>query len=304
MIYGNGELLESYMPKPMDDVPDMSYGAQPISMGHLVQERDKFERELSQLKDPAYREPFELPTLPAGYQEHKTDDAAVKAAGKELNQRLSYIQKNSDEYEIQLAEFQGAVSRRAKNEADYQARVATAVEAEEDIPDPVEHENLPPLHKELNKLENAITVGVKIAHESRAKLDEAYENLYSSEPYRKWADKEIAALTENAAKAVALLREVLASREALVAKLPDAFADLDGVPFIEPVARRNSIGFGGMDPFSGEEKSVSLGEALAKLESVTIPGDGIRPWKLDQLNEEERQVYAERAARAKVNASE
>ncbi|MFD3561644.1 hypothetical protein ACFWVU_18460 [Streptomyces sp. NPDC058686] len=301
MIYNNGEVLTAHMPKPMDDVPDLSYGSQPVFMGHLQAERNKIEQELSQLKDPTYRADFEAPALPYGYQEHKTDDAAVKAAGKELAKRLEYVERNAAEWQIQTVAFQEAVSRRGLDEAEYQTRLTQAVENGEDVPDSVEHEDLAPLHKELNKLENAITVGARVAHESRDKLDAAYENLYASETYRRYADREIQALTDNAAKAVALLRDALASREVLVDRLPDAFADLDGVPFAEPVSRRNSLGVGGMDPYGGDGAVVfSLGDALAKLESVTIPGDGIRPWKLDQLDDEEKQDYAERAARAKV----
>ncbi|WP_326788742.1 hypothetical protein [Streptomyces sp. NBC_00151] len=296
MIYNNGEILDSFLPESMDDVADLSYGSQPASMAHIQSERNKFQQELSQLKDPTYREPFEVPDLPAGYQEHKTDDDAVKEAGRDLTRRLEYVERNCSEWEIQNVDFLASVSRRKQVEADYQSRLNQAVENGEDIPDPVEHEDLSPLHKELNRLEAGIRVGAKVALESREKLDAAYEILWASSAYRRYFDKEMTALTENAAKATALYREARSAIDALVAKLPDAFADLDGVPFVVPV----KLGFGGMDPYASGEKEVSLSEALSKIESATVPGDGIGKWKLDQLTEDEKQSYAERAARAKV----
>ncbi|WP_215448597.1 hypothetical protein [Streptomyces sp. ATCC 21386] len=300
MIYNNGEMLDSFLPKPLDGVPDLSYGAQSVSQADLINERHRLEAELRAIKDPTFREPFEAPTLPLGYVSHETDSEGVKVLGQELDKRLSFVQKSLSDHEAELIAFQAAVDKRSQDEAEYQAGLTRAVEAGADIPEPVDHEDLAPLHKLLTKLENGITVGAKVAHDSRIKLDEAYEELFASEEYRKWADREISKRTQDAAKALELLRTALGARESVLSNLPNAYADRDGVPFVEPV----KLGRGGMDPYSSDQKSVSLSEALSKVESVTIPGDGIQKWKLDQLDEDEKQDYAERAARAKVNASE
>ncbi|WP_327724755.1 hypothetical protein [Streptomyces europaeiscabiei] len=295
MIY-NSEVLDSYLPKPLDGIPDLSYGSQSVSQADLINERHRLESELRAIKDPTFREPFEAPALPNGYAEHETDDSAVKALGQELTKRIAYVQNNLSDHESAVIAFQAAVDKRSQDEAEYQAALTQAVEAGADIPDPVDHEDLAPLHKALSKLEGAITVGAKVAHESRAKLDQAYEELFASEEYRKWADREISKRTQDAAKALELLRTALSARESVLSNLPDAFADLDGVPYVQPV----NLGRGGMDPYSSDQKSVSLSEALTKVESVTIPGDGIRKWKLDQLDEDEKQDYSERAARARI----
>ncbi|MFE9435474.1 hypothetical protein [Streptomyces sp. NPDC006640] len=292
--------MTTYMPERFDDIPDLTYNAQPVNMGHVAYERtriDQLEMELKQKSDPTYRAGFEAPALPNGYTEHETDDSAVKVAGKELTNRLEYVERNRSEYEVQTVDFIAMVARRKQVESDYQARLVQSVAAGEDIPDPVDHEDLGPLHKQLNKLENAITVGAKVAHESRDKLDAAYQDLYASDSYRKWADKEISKRTQDAAKALELLRTALDSRASVIGRLPDAFTDSDGVAFVQPV----KLGRGGLDPYAEEEKEVSLGEALSKIESATIPGDGIRKWSKSQLSDEELESYADRSAKSKAN---
>jgi hypothetical protein len=147
--------MTTYMPERFDDIPDLTYGAQPVNIAHIQNERtriDQLEFLLKQKSDPTYRAAFEAPSLPAGYQEHKTDDAAVKAAGKDLTRRLEYVAKNLAEYEIQSVAFEGAVSSRKREEVDFQKRLNLAVENGEEIPDPVEHEDLAPYHRELDRL--------------------------------------------------------------------------------------------------------------------------------------------------------
>ncbi|MFI5962834.1 hypothetical protein ACIA8J_11745 [Streptomyces asoensis] len=300
MIYNNGEMLDSFLPKPLDGVRDLSYGAQSVSRADLITERHRLEAELRAIKDPTFREPFEPPSLPVGYVSHETDSTEVKALGDELNERLRFVRKSLTEHESTVLIFQAAVEKRSQDEADFRAALTLAIEAGKDIPEPVDHEDLTPLHKSLSKLEGAITVGVKVADESRAKLDEAYEDLYASAEYRGWADKELAKRTQDAVRALELLRTALGARESVLSNLPDAYADLDGVPFVEPMARRNRLGFGGMDPYSSNEKSISVEEALSKVESVTIPGDGIRKWSKSQLSNEELEDYADRAAFEKI----
>ncbi|MGV9569012.1 hypothetical protein ACWDRX_05080 [Streptomyces nigra] len=291
--------MTTFMPEPFNDVPDLTYGAQSVSMAHVAYERtriDQLEQELKQKSDPTYRAGFEFPALPNPYSEHETDSAEVKALGTELTNRLEYVERNSSGWEVQTVAFQGAVSRRTQDEADYQARLTRAVESGDDIPDPVEHEDLGPMHKELNKLENAIRVGARIAHDTRAKLDAAYLDLYASDSYRKWADREISKRTQDAVKALELLRTALTSREAVIGKLPNAFTDSDGVAFVQPV----NLGRGGMNPYGQEENPITTTKALDHLHSVTIPGDGIRKWSKAQLSDDELEDYADRAAKAKA----
>ncbi|MFF3405731.1 hypothetical protein ACFYW8_05845 [Streptomyces sp. NPDC002742] len=291
--------MTTYMPERFDDIPDLTYNAQPVNMAHVAYERtriDELEKELSQKNDPTYRAAFEAPALPPRYTEHETDDTAVKALGKDLVNRLAYVERNRSEYEVQTVDFLAMVSRRKQDEADYQSRLFQSVENGDDIPDPVDHQDLTPLHRQLNKLEGAIAVGAKVAHESRAKLDAAYQDLYASDSYRKWADKEISKRTQDAVKALELLRIALDSRASVIGKLPDAFADSDGVAFVRPV----NLGRGGMDPYAEDKKEVSLSEALSKIESVTIPGDGIRKWSKAQLSDDELESYADRSAKSKA----
>ncbi|MHC5261291.1 hypothetical protein ACYSUO_25695 [Streptomyces sp. UC4497] len=292
------------MPKRYDDLPDLHPNAQPASMGHIQVEREKFENEIKQLKDPTYRKGFLTPAPPYGYQEHETDSKDVKTLGQELNKRLEYVSRSEAEWQVQSVAFQETISRRKQDETDYQSRLKAAIEAGEEVPEPIEHEDLAPLHKELNKLENAITVGTTVAHESRAKLDQAYQDLYSSAVYRTWAEKEMEQRTKDAVKALGLLRDALNARDAVVGKLPDAFADINGVEFVSVAQRRNSLGFGGMDPYASDNPSFSLADALAKVESATIPGDGIRKWSKSQLDESEKENYADRAARAEVERND
>ncbi|MFD5026711.1 hypothetical protein [Streptomyces sp. NPDC058373] len=56
-----------------------------------------------------------------------------------------------------------------------------------------------------------------------------------------------------------------------------------------------------MDPFSPSSNPITTDSALDHLHSKSVPGDGIRKWKLDQLDEQEKKNYAKRAAKAKVD---
>lgn len=286
MTYGN--------PETFADLPDRAFYPAPANQGH-VQEVERqnriLEEKVNYLSDPTLRKPFEIPDLPAGYQEHKTDDAAVKAAGKDLTSRLDYVKKQIGIHSVDLASFEIAVSQRAANEAEYQSRLTQAVENGEDIPDPVDQEDLTPLHKELNKLESAITVGTRVAHESRIKLNDAYEILYASESYRKWADSEKDKRWADFAKAVELASAALAVIEGIDGKLPHPYGDENGILFEAPV----NLGRGGLDPNARGQAKPSIRGALNVLAQ-----NEVKAYKLSQLDDEEKQDYAERAARAKV----
>ncbi|MFJ1808718.1 MULTISPECIES: hypothetical protein [unclassified Streptomyces] len=292
---------ETFNPILDFDVPSLEYRHQPVNQAHVNQlerENRKLADKLEYLTDPTKRKPFEIPALPAGYQEHSTDDAGVKKAGTELVKRLAYVGRQIDSHQIQMVAFLDSIAQRSTAEQAYEKALTAAVEAGKDAPAPITHDDLSGLHAELNRLESAIATGARLAHEARRVLDSEYERLYRTDAFSRYSDKEATALTEDASKAVALLREIFSRRDALLSKLPDAFADLDGVPFVVPV----KLGRGGLDPnVTAGGATFSIGEALAKLEAATIPGDGIRKWSVSQLTEEEKSDYADRAARAKVD---
>ncbi|MBK3628044.1 hypothetical protein JHN59_25015 [Streptomyces sp. MBT49] len=285
------------MPERFDDIPDLTYTAQPVNMAHVAHERtriDELEQELKQKSDPTYRAAFEAPDLPNGYTEHETDDAAVKAAGKELVSRLEYVERNRSEWEIQNADFVAKVSRRKQDEADYQSRVTKAVVNGADIPDPVEHEDLGPVHRELNKLESAITVGARVAHESRAKLDTAYRDLFASDSYRAWADKERDKRWADVRKAVDLVDIALSAIESINSKLPHPYGDKYGTPYEAPVERV----YGGLNGFAEqqEDHKPTIREAVSILQEHEP-----KAYKLSQLDEDDKAHYALRSAEAKMD---
>jgi hypothetical protein len=291
----------TYSPKIDFDVPSLEYKDQTVNQAHLIEvarKNKELQSQLDYLTDPTKRKPFEIPALPAGYREHaSTDDSGVKKAGTELVKRLEYVGKQIDAHQIQMVAFLDSVAQRSPAEQAYEKALTAAVEAGKDAPAPITHGDLSGAHAELNRLESAITTGARLAHETRSFLDSEYQRLYRTDAYCRYSDKETATLTENAAKAVALLREILSSRDALLNKLPDAFSDSDGVPFVEPV----KLGSGGLDPnLIAGGTAFSIGDALAKLEAATIPGDGIRKWSVSQLDEDEKEDYAARSARAKI----
>ncbi|WP_330279779.1 MULTISPECIES: hypothetical protein [unclassified Streptomyces] len=295
---------ETFNPILDFDVPSLEYRDQPVNQAHVNQlerENRKLADKLDYLTDPTKRKPFEIPSLAVGYQEHSTDDTGVKKVGAELTKRLSYVEKQIDSHQIQMVAFLDSVARRATNEQDHEKALIAAVEAGKDAPAPIVHDDLSGSHAELNRLESAITTGARLAHETRDVLELEYQRLYRTESYRVWANKEIEQRNKDAAKAAALLREALSARDAVINKLPNAFADPDGVAFVEPV----KLGRGGMDPnvIAGSAAEFTTGDALAKLESVTIPGDGIRKWSVSQLTEDEKQDYARRAAQAKMEVA-
>ncbi|MFE7837842.1 hypothetical protein ACFU53_17895 [Streptomyces sp. NPDC057474] len=281
--------MTTFMPERFDDIPDLTYSAQPVNMAHVAYERtriDQLEQELKQKSDPTYRAIFEAPALPDSYTEHEIDDATVKAAGKDLTRRLEYVAKHLAEHEVQSVAFQQTISRRKRDEADYQARLTQAVENGENIPDPAEHDDLTPLHKELTKLENAIKVGANVAHESRAKLDSAYLDLWASEPYRKWADRDRDKRWADYRKAVDLVNTALSAIESINSKLPHPYGDENGIPFEAPV----NLGRGGLDPNTQGQAKPTIREALSILTQHQV-----KAYKLAQLDSDQKQDYSERA---------
>ncbi|WP_405916273.1 hypothetical protein [Streptomyces sp. NBC_00728] len=288
--------MTTYMPERFDDIPDLTYSAQPVNMAHVAHERtriDELEQELRQKSDPTYRTGFEFPNLPDPYSGHETDSEEIKALGKELTSRLEYVERNSSGWEVHSVAFQDAVSRRKRDEVDYQSRLTQAVENGDDVPDPVEHEDFGPLHNELNKLENAMRVGAKIAHDTRARLDAAYVDLWESESFRKWADKERDKRWADVRKAVDLLDTALSAIEGINSKLPHPFGDEYGISYDAPAERA----YGGLNGFAEQQdRKVTIREAVSVLQEYEPA-----TYKLTQLDDVDKANYAERAARAKVD---
>lgn len=256
----------------------------------------KLKQELNRRDDPTYRDPFNIPEAPSGYVSHETDDQGVKDAAKAFIAASNYLAKQVTEYTIQEIAFEAAIADQRKTLADYEAAVTKAVEAGKDAPDypDLRPDDLKAIHRTMDGLELVIQTAAGKTAEAASKLRSERARLYASPTYHKWAEKELSRLTEELAEAAKAARDAASEREAIIGNLPDAFADLNGVAFKEPVKLGNNIA---SSPY---KDAASLDEALDVVWNAAIPGDGIRPWKADQLSPEAREDYETRAATAKV----
>ncbi|MFM9695809.1 hypothetical protein [Streptomyces europaeiscabiei] len=288
----------SYMPERFDDIPDMGFNKAPANQGHISELERKnrlLEEKVRYLSDPTYRKPFDAPALPSAYSEHPTDGKGVKDTGAKLNSLIEYVVKKMDSQAIQIVALQDKVSQRSRDEENYQVQVSAAVKAGEDAPAPAAHEDLTPMHTELNRLEVAIIAGVDLAQEARSALDDEYERLYRTSEFRAWADKERDKQWAAVRKAADLADIALSAIESINSKLPYPHGDENGIPFEAPV----NLGRGGLDPNTQGQAEPTIREALSILAQYEVEA-----YKLSQLDDDQKQDYAERAARHKVNASE
>ncbi|WP_328298742.1 hypothetical protein OG389_13625 [Streptomyces sp. NBC_00435] len=249
---------------------------------------------------PTYRPRFDMPEIPASYQPHSTDDKGVKDAGKALDNAVAYLSRNAEAHEAAATAFGEVVNERRTAIAEYESAVSEAVSKGMDAPEypELDEKALTAAHRELNKLETVIPAAAGKADDAVSAFAAERSRLRATATYRKWADKEAATKNEAAVKALNALREALAERDTILGTLPDAFSDMNGVPFQE-LRSGNTFGSGGLAGSSAGP--ASLGDSLAFVEAAVTPGEGVSPWMPSQLPPEAREEYAGRVAHSKID---